>query len=128
MRITPWQSVILTGVARTQLGNLHGDNLITDPADYRRNIVACTGHPRCAEATVNARADATWLAALRLSGTVHVSGCIKGCAHPGAAPVTLVGRNGAYDIVRNGRAADPPERSGLTMPEIARILTGADAT
>jgi precorrin-3B synthase len=128
LRITPWRSVILTGVARAQLENLHGDDLITDPADYRRHIVACTGHPRCAEATVDARADAASLAALRSPGTVHVSGCTKGCAHPGAAPITLVGRNGAYDIVRDGRAADPPERSGLTMPDIARILAGVSAS
>jgi precorrin-3B synthase len=128
LRITPWRSVILTGVARAQLEKLHGAGLITDPADHRRHIAACTGRPRCAEATVDTRADATLLAALRPSGTIHVSGCAKGCAHPGPAPITLVGSNGAYDIVRDGRAADPPERSGLTMPDIARILAGASAS
>ena len=128
LRMTPWRSVILPGIASERVANLHGRDLIADPLDYRRHIVACTGSPGCAEATVNARVDAKFLAAVQFSGKLHISGCAKGCAHPGAAPVTLVGRNGAYDIVRNGRASDTPEQIGLTMPDIARLLTSADAS
>ena len=53
---------------------------------------------------------------------VHVSGCAKGCAHPGAAPWTLVGDGGRYDLVRNGRAGDAPVRRGMTIEAAAGML------
>jgi precorrin-3B synthase len=37
------------------------------------------------------------------SNTVHLSGCSKGCAHPGPAALTVVGPD---RIVLNGRASD----------------------
>ena len=39
---------------------------------------------------------------------LHVSGCAKGCAHPEPAEVTLVGRDGAFDLVRDGAPWDEP--------------------
>ena len=48
---------------------------------------------------------------------VHVSGCEKGCAHPAAAPVTLVARNGSYDLVLNGTASSPPVLRNLTLDQ-----------
>jgi precorrin-3B synthase len=53
---------------------------------------------------------------------LHVSGCAKGCAHPRAAPVTLVGRDGLYDLVLGGTASDLPASSGLTLDEAAAYL------
>jgi precorrin-3B synthase len=35
-----------------------------------------------------------------------VSGCAKGCAHPGAAPLTVVGMPGDCGLVANGTARD----------------------
>jgi precorrin-3B synthase len=72
---------------------------------------------------VPARADAARIAALGLSGTLHVSGCAKGCAHPAAADVTLVGGSGRYSIVRNGRAGDVPWQTGLTIAAVAKALS-----
>ena len=40
---------------------------------------------------------------------LHVSGCAKGCAHPAAAPVTLVGSDDGAGLVIDGRAGDEPE-------------------
>ncbi len=40
--------------------------------------------------------------------TLHVSGCAKGCAHPGAAGLTLVGLPGGLGLVRGGTARDAP--------------------
>jgi precorrin-3B synthase len=38
---------------------------------------------------------------------LHVSGCPKGCAHPGRADLTLVGRaDGRYDVVPGGSTRD----------------------
>ena len=74
--------------------------------EHPTTIAACPGAPACASATVPARSDAALLAKLGLRD-LHVSGCAKGCAHPRAA-TTLVGRDGRYDLVRHGRASDPP--------------------
>ncbi len=37
--------------------------------------------------------------------TIHVSGCAKGCAHPGAAGLTVIGPD---RLVVQGRAGDAP--------------------
>jgi precorrin-3B synthase len=37
--------------------------------------------------------------------TIHISGCAKGCAHPGAAALTFIGPN---RLVVQGRADDIP--------------------
>ncbi len=50
---------------------------------------------------------------------LHVSGCEKGCAHPGAARVTLVGRDGRYDLVDDGVASDAPTLRNLTLAQAA---------
>lgn len=50
---------------------------------------------------------------------MHISGCDKGCAHPGPADVTLVGRDGKFDLVRNGAAWDRPDETGLSFEEAA---------
>jgi precorrin-3B synthase len=59
---------------------------------------------------------------------LHVSGCAKGCAHPRAVPLTLVGRDGLYDLVRDGAASDSPALRGLTLDETAAYLRQMAAT
>ena len=83
-------------------------------------ITACPGAPACASASVPARRDAARLAAAGFAH-LHVSGCAKGCAHPRAA-TTLVGRDGRYDLVRHGRAADPPQMRSLTLTQAMAAL------
>jgi precorrin-3B synthase len=53
---------------------------------------------------------------------LHVSGCAKGCAHAQAAAVTLVGREGRYDLVLDGRAGDRPILAGLDAKELEAVL------
>ncbi len=117
--LTPDRSIVVLGSAplaaiAERLG------LIADPADPRRHVAACAGAPGCASASVAARADAARWAGL-VSG-LHVSGCAKGCAHPGPAAVTLVGREGHYDLVRHGRAGDVPVLRGLAVGDVAAVL------
>ena len=120
LRLTPWRVLVIAGVRdpaalRSALGPL---NLIAAAADPRLGITACPGRPACASATVDTRPIAAALARLRPSHPVHVSGCSKGCAHAGPAAMTLVGREGAYDLVRNGRASDAPVAFGLTEAQV----------
>lgn len=119
LRITPWRMLLLEGRTAVPEGLIAGPDPIL-AAD------ACPGAPRCAAATVETRALAQALArTLVQTGRVpdlHVSGCAKGCARSRPAAVTLVGREGRFDLVLHGRAGDTPLRRGLTPAEAAKAI------
>lgn len=58
--------------------------------------------------------------------SVHISGCAKGCAHPGAAALTVVGTQRGCGIVHHGSARTMPnyhvDPDGL-LAEIEHILS-----
>jgi precorrin-3B synthase len=131
LRTTPWRALLLTGISASDAATLTEEvealGLIADPADPRLNIFACVGAPSCMSASVDARGDAARLAAI-LGGTrdtLHVSGCSKSCAHRGAAALMLVGRDGRYDLIRNGSAAGRPSLTGLSMDQVEALLQSA---
>jgi precorrin-3B synthase len=64
---------------------------------------------------------------LRWGDTLHVSGCAKSCASSTSACITLVGRDGLFDLVPNGRPGDAPALFGLS-PEEARVAVQRIAT
>ena len=80
--------------------------------DPRQRIVACPGRPACGSGLIASRALAAQIAGLARSPSggiaVHVSGCRKGCAHPGAAALTIVGTERGCGIVHNGSARAVP--------------------
>jgi precorrin-3B synthase len=126
LRLTPWRAILIPvpsmGRARMLSASLDRRSFILDPEDPRRRIAACPGAPSCERATTRVRDDAAQLAATFAgpSGSdtmIHISGCAKGCAHPRAATVTLVGRNGRYDVVRNDVASGSPAEHGLTLEQ-----------
>jgi precorrin-3B synthase len=80
--------------------------LATNPADPRLLVTSCIGAPGCASATVPARQDAIRLAN-EGAGPLHVSGCAKGCAYPGAGPA-LVGAAGQYTLMPDWRPGLDP--------------------
>ena len=106
LRLTPWRTVLIAGLPDPQ--TLADLGLIIDPDDPRLRVAACPGQPGCASATVPTRPIAARLCPPP-GITVHVSGCAKGCAHPGPATVTLVGQDGCFGVVRHGRAGDPAQ-------------------
>jgi precorrin-3B synthase len=86
---------------------------VTRADDPRRHVLACAGAPLCASAYLATRAMALRIAAVGapyLAGetTIHISGCAKGCAHPAAAALTVVGTDGDCALVANGSARDVP--------------------
>lgn len=111
LRATPWRMILIEGA--TKAPDIPG--LITVPDDARRNVIACTGAPACPQALVATRPLARALGPSLAPGQMlHVSGCAKGCAHPGPAALTLVGRlGGTFDLIRNGTTTDPPALTGL---------------
>ena len=133
IRMTPWKAVVLWGVLPSEAACVREAasdiDLVTAPDDPRGSFVACAGRPRCANAHADTRADAAYLAGANISGpgVLHVSGCAKGCAHPGPAAATLVAAPGGYDLVRDGRPGDPPALTGLTREAAARILSNPKA-
>ncbi|MHA6263852.1 cobalamin biosynthesis protein CobG [Arenibacterium sp. CAU 1754] len=98
---------------------------VTRPNDPILFAHACPGAPFCPQAETETRDTATRLAAALPNGaTLHVSGCPKGCAHPRAADVTLVGRAGAFDLVLNGAPWDEPTRRAMDpdqMPDLTEL-------
>jgi precorrin-3B synthase len=122
IRLTPWRMVFLPGFTGTLPD--HPD-LLTDPTAPLLRVTACTGAPGCPQARVETRALARCLAPrLPADTTLHVSGCTKGCARPSSAPWSLVGRDGRFDLVRDGAPWDEPVRRGLDPAEAAAIFDG----
>ncbi|GFE50560.1 precorrin-3B synthase [Roseobacter cerasinus] len=114
LRVTPWRRIVLDGAAPERC-----DDLPT--AEIMMRADACAGAPFCTGATVETRALARQLATVT-QGSVHVSGCAKGCARRGRADLTLIGRDGRFDLVRQGHAWDAPEKTGLRPDEILAEL------
>ena len=108
-----------------------GLGFVVDARDPRRRIVSCPGAPSCASGLISARALAVELAShLPVSGdgvAVHVSGCAKGCAHSGVAPLTIVGTGKGCGLVRNGTARAALQRYVDSNDLVAEILRVTEA-
>jgi len=133
VRTVPGRALLLIGAVDASAAALTASaaklGFIVDPADRRRRIVACPGASACASGLIAARTIAAELAP-RLVGehtgvTVHISGCVKGCAHPAPATLTVVGTQRGCGIIRDGTARAAPsgfvDPSGLAA-EIARLV------
>ena len=127
--LTPWRSLLVTGIVAADrlLHVAETTGFIVDPADPRLSLAACSGAPACRRAKAPVQADAATLAPILGASSggsiqVHLSGCAKGCAHAGAAPWTVVAAEGGYDLVRDGRAGDPPLATKLSLDEVAARL------
>lgn len=130
VRLTPWRAVLVPGVSAEsgRLAPLRAAGFIVDADDPRLAVAACVGAAGCARGSTATHADATALARLAAAvpsagPSLHVSGCEKGCAKASASRITLVGRGGRYDLVRDGRAGDPPIRRGLSLDDARAALT-----
>lgn len=121
LRLTPWRMILVESC--TKLPDLAGT--ITDASDPALRISACTGAPGCPQALSQTRALARQLApALPAQDSLHISGCAKGCAHPGAASVTLTATGPThFDLIRNGTASDPPELVGLAPSDLPQHIS-----
>jgi len=121
LRLTPWRMILLEGLREMP----RHDNLVTCSDDPLLRVIACTGAPVCPEAHAETRALAATLAShLPADTRLHVSGCAKGCAHPGPSALTLVGTASGFDLVRDGSPRDTPAMRGLTP---AKIVADAGA-
>ena len=115
LRMTPWRLILVEGLRELPQHN----GIVTRADDPVLRVAACTGAPGCPEAHVETRALAAALAPYIAAGNhLHVSGCAKGCAHPRAAAITLVGTDNGLDLIRHGSAQDAPVFKGLDQAKI----------
>jgi precorrin-3B synthase len=112
VRITPWRIAIVEGGSPTET-----DGFLNDFAAPALRADACPGKPFCPQATVETRALATHLAP-HIRGSLHVSGCAKGCARARPAGVALTGRDGRFELAFDARAGDHPTGPSLSHAEI----------
>ena len=139
MRAAPSRALMIIGLtpARAPTFATSAEQLgfITRAGDPRRHVIACAGAPVCAAAHIAARAMAPAIAAtaapfLDGSFTIHVSGCAKGCAHPRAAALTVVGTPEGCALIADGSARDIPhavvsaEELPAAIARSARARTG----
>jgi precorrin-3B synthase len=127
VRPAPGRSLLAIGLSQASANNLSAlaarEGFVVDPNDARRHVIACAGTPTCASARLPTRqlAPEVARAARALVGTsnvIHLSGCSKGCAHPGPAAVTIVGPD---RVIVNGRASDTPRATLSSAGLIADI-------
>ena len=113
LRITPWRMVLAEGAPPADLGRW-----IADANDPRLRVWACSGAPGCDQALAPTLALAEGLALhLPPGAQLHVAGCAKGCAHPGATTLALcaqaeaapAGGDPLFALIDQGRADAPAQ-------------------
>lgn len=116
VRPGPSRALLLVGLVEHNVTAMTREaerlGFVTRADDPRRRIVACPGAPACASAFIAARAIASEIAETvrePWSGTIHISGCAKGCAHPRPAALTIVGTENGCGIVEHGTARTGPQ-------------------
>jgi precorrin-3B synthase len=115
IRLSPWRMLYIPAEGEAAVTHMTAQaaalGFVIAPGDPAMRIQACPGRPACRVAHADTRADAAliarWMAATGLPGTVHVSGCAKGCACSTRADITLVGEPGGYRLLRDRAARDP---------------------
>lgn len=132
LRLTPWRAFLIPAAtpeaAQRIVDAARTRDLVVVQDDPRLAVVACPGAPECPQAQGETRSHLARLAPLaqklaEADGVgLHVSGCAKGCARPQSAAVTLVARDGLFDLVVEGRASDAPQLKGLTIDAVERAL------
>lgn len=130
IRLSPWRGLAFCGLSASAADALQAalrdQGLVVEADDPRLAISACTGAPACTRGEAATLADAAVLsdaiAPLLTDGlSLHVSGCAKSCAHPGSADLTLVGRDGRYDVILAGGTGDIAI-AHLSLTELVRRL------
>ena len=132
-RLAPGRALLVVGVAAADLPlweqKAKAAGFVVEPGDPRRSVAACPGCPACAAGEIPAREMAGEIAgstAALLDGslTLHVSGCAKGCAHPGPALLSLTGVDGACELAMGGAplARMRPRAAVRALADLARLV------
>ena len=118
LRLSPWRAVYFgvrdAAAALETLEEARDGGLIVEDNDPVLQVEACPGAPDCASSSVDARGDARRLATMAAvrgwRGSIHVSGCTKGCARSAPSDLVLAAERGAYGLIRNATTRGRVER------------------
>jgi precorrin-3B synthase len=139
IRTAPHRTLLVIGVepafAPTLVATAQRLGFVTSADDRRLHIAACAGKPLCASGGIATRALAPTIAAAAgrlLDGTIliHLSGCAKGCAHAGAAALTVVGDGELARVIVDGSPNGPSVanlRADDLSARLARLAHKVDA-
>ncbi|CAO3427638.1 precorrin-3B synthase [Azospirillum doebereinerae] len=132
IRLTPWRALLLVAPSPNAASAASALGGILASGDRRLKLTACSGVGGCDVGTTDTHATALAVAEragplLDHARMVHVSGCAKGCAHPGAADVTLTARDGVYDVALNAKPGAPAWRAGLSPDDAVACVAGLSA-
>jgi precorrin-3B synthase len=117
LRPAPGRALMMIGLMQAAAPSFAAtaENLgfIVRANDPRRHVVACAGAPICSSAHIAARALAPRIAEmaapqLGAAFEIHISGCVKGCAHAKATALTVVGSPDGCALIADGCARDIP--------------------
>ena len=115
VRLSPWRTLYVAanpGSAERLVADATELGLIVDDADPVMRVDACSGVGCCPSTALATRQHARMLAGAMartgFAGSLHVSGCAKGCARSAPADVVLVGEGDSYHVVRNGTVKSAP--------------------
>ena len=119
LRLSPWRAVYVGArdaeAARAVLEGAGEGGLIVEQDDPMLQIEACPGAPDCPSSSVDARGDARRLASIAAAhgfkGSIHVSGCDKGCASSLPSELVLAGKAGGYQLMLNATTRGRVERT-----------------
>ncbi len=113
VRAAPGRALLIIGLTREAAATLaaaaEAKGFVVRADDPRRFVFACAGAPICSSAHIAARTLAPRLTetlAPRLGAKfdLHISGCAKGCAHPQAAALTIVGTDEGCALIAGSNA------------------------
>ncbi len=115
IRLSPWRALYVEAgddsAALSIVESARALGFVVDAGDPVLRIEACPGAPACRSSSVDARGTARQIASYAFQGSIHVSGCAKGCARSAPADLVLVGEQGRYNVIRNGTTRDAAERT-----------------
>jgi precorrin-3B synthase len=118
LHLSPWRTLYVTvrdeAAGHALLDGAEAIGLIVRDDDPVLRIEACPGAPDCTSSSVDARGDARRMATLASAkgfvGSIHFSGCAKGCARSAPSDLVLVGDAGRYQLIRHATTRGPAER------------------
>ena len=122
VRVTPWRRLLIEGFP---VGAPSPPGLLESESDPRLAMQACPGAPYCEQASVATLGLAQELAERlngQVAGSMHLSGCVKGCACQAPTDLCLTGREGRFDLIVGGRADGTPVATGLDESDVIEHL------
>ncbi|WP_411088856.1 cobalamin biosynthesis protein CobG [Streptomyces sp. 061-3] len=137
VRLTPWRSVVVTGVARgaaaARLAEWGAAGLVAGPDSAWTGVGACIGRPGCAKSLADVRGDAEAAVTAGDPGTarlpVYWSGCERRCGHPKGSWVDVVAVPGGHQVSRvRGDVRGAPATVHGSPSDLAAAVTAARST